>query len=101
LIHRSDFAPTLAVGIAEEQVAGKRHPVSQLAAQKGVKGQAQLLAHEVETGKLDGGMQLRAVIVQGGGGVANLESQRLQLKGIVPDEVRLQSQDSLLRTFTP
>ena len=56
-------------------------------------GHAELLAHDVEAGELERGVQLRAVVVQARGGIADREAHLLQREDIVAAQVLLQGRE--------
>ena len=58
------------------------------------------MTHDVQAGELDGGMQLRAVVVEAGRGVADLEAQGFEVHWVVAFEVVGEATDRGFRTFT-
>jgi hypothetical protein len=75
------------IGVAEEEVARERHGVAQLAAEERVHRHAELLPHDVEAGELDRRVELRPVVVEARGRVADREAHRLQAEHVVPAQV--------------
>src|SRR5204862_7948035 len=88
------------VPMADEQVRRERHAVAQLPAEQIVHRPTELLAEDVEAGELEGGEDLRAVVVERCGRVRDLEAHLLELRRIVADEVTLHRPKRRLRRFT-
>jgi hypothetical protein len=88
LLRRAHFAlPCRRIGVAKEEVAREIDGIAQLAAQQRMHGNAELLAHDVEAGELDRGVELRAIVVEARGGIADLEAQRLERENVVAAEI--------------
>src|SRR5207248_2189191 len=73
--------------------AGERDLVAEPAAEEVVDGDVQPLPDEVEACELDRRVELRAIVVEARGRIAELEAKRLELKRVVPEEVRLQARE--------
>src|SRR5207248_1090725 len=78
---------SIGIGVTKEQVTREFHAVAQLAAKYCVHRNTELLAHDVETRELERGVQLRAVVVEARGGVADLEAHRLEREHVVAEQV--------------
>src|SRR5439155_1085986 len=68
-------------------VARELHFVAELAADQRVNRHAELLAHDVEAGKLNCRMQLRTIVVEARRRVADREAQRLQPKDVMAAQI--------------
>src|SRR5919112_2152477 len=91
--------PRLGIRVPEKEVAGEGHPVPELAAEQRVNREFELLPHQVQTPKLYGGMKLGAVVVEARRRVHDLEPERLELEGIVANEVGFEAFESTLRAL--
>src|SRR6266511_4872197 len=81
------------VRVAEEQVRRERHVVAQAAPEDLGYGHAPGLTQHVETGELDGGEQLRPLVVQRRGRIGDEVAQLFDPSRVAPDEVRFQGLD--------
>src|SRR5918995_6287072 len=91
--------PRLGIRVPEEEVAREGHPVPELAAEQRVNRDSELLPHKIQAPKLYGGMKLGAVVVEAGCRVHDLEPERLELEGVMADEVGLETFEGLLRAL--
>src|SRR5918993_478667 len=91
--------PRLGIRVPEEEVAREGHPVPELAADQRVNRDSELLPHKIQAPKLYGGMKLGAVVVEAGCRVHDLEPERLELEGVMADEVGLETFEGLLRAL--
>src|SRR5439155_1011293 len=65
LLDGSDLAASiLRIRIAKEEIRGEGHPITQAAAKNFRNRQAPLLAQKVETGELDRGENLSAIVIE-------------------------------------
>ncbi len=88
LLRGAHFATArFGIRVAEEEIAREVDRLAQFAAEQRMYRDAQLLPHDVEAGEFDRGVQLRAVVVEAGGRVADLEAQRFQRKDVVAAQV--------------
>ena len=78
------------VGVAEEQVRRERHLIAQAAPEDLGYRHAPGLAQHVEAGELDGGEELRPLVVQRRGRIGDEEAQLFDPPRVAPDEVRFQ-----------
>ena len=100
LLRCTNFAVArLRIRVAEKKIACERHGVAELAAEKIADRNPELLADDVEAGELDRRMELRPVVVQAGGRIADCEAHRLELEYIVSAQVGQQAGDRLLDAF--
>src|SRR5438309_5249498 len=85
LLGRAHFAAAgFAMPITEKQIAREIDDIAKLAAEKRMHGNAELLPDDVEAREFDRRMQLRAVVIEARGGIADREAHRLQTKHVVP-----------------
>ena len=63
-------------------------------------GHAKFLTDDVETRKLDCGVQLRAIVVKARGRIADCEAHRLKPEHIVADQIILQRREGARCIFT-
>src|SRR3954462_10696457 len=75
------------IRIAIEEIAGEPHVVAQLTSEQVIHRLIQLLADQIETSEFERRKKLRPVVVQTCGGIRDLETERFELKRIVPLEV--------------
>ena len=75
------------VRVPEEEVACELDGIAELPAEERVHGNAELLAHDVEARELDRRVELRAVVVEARGRIADLEPQCLECEHVVPGEI--------------
>ena len=88
LFGRADLAAAgLRIRVAEEQVARERDAIVEPAAQEVADRHAELAADDVEAGELERRVELRAVVVEARGRIADLEPHRLEREHVVPGEV--------------
>src|ERR687895_551789 len=100
LVGGSDLRlPRLGIRVPEEEVAREGHPVPELAAEQRVNRDSELLPHKIQAPELYGGMKLGAVVVEAGRGIHDLEPERLELEGVMADEVGLETFEGLLRAL--
>jgi hypothetical protein len=77
--------------IAIEQIAGEGNFLAERAAQQIAGADAKLLADEVDASELDCGVELRAIVVKGGCGIADFPVELLELERIVAEQMGLQA----------
>src|SRR5690606_33962189 len=78
LLGRAHLVASVGIAIAKEQIAGKGDLVAKPAPQQLRYRDTQPLAHDVETGELERSVDLRAVVVETGRGIADCEAHRLE-----------------------
>ena len=92
LLGGAHLAPAGArVRVAEEEVGGERHALAQPATEDLADRHAPALAEDVQAGELEGGEELRAVVVEGRRRVRDQEAHLLEARGIAADEVSLEA----------
>jgi hypothetical protein len=90
LIDGADFTIARSrIRVAEEAVGGEGDAVAQAPAEDVANGDVPRLPEDVEAGELEGGQDLRAVVVEGRRGIGDLEAHLLETRGVVAHEVRL------------
>src|SRR5206468_11103295 len=87
------------VRVADEQVRRERHVIAQAAPEDLGYGHAPGLTQHVEAGELDGGEQLRPLVVQRRRRIGDEEAQLFDPPRVAPDEVRFQGLDRGARAF--
>jgi hypothetical protein len=89
----------IGIGVAKEEIAGERNLVSELSSQQVAHRNTKFLADDVKARKLERRVQLRPVVVERGGRIADLEPKRLELKRVVSNEIRLESIEGKFGAF--
>ncbi len=75
------------IGIAEKTVAREGHAVAQAAAENLAYRRIPGLAENIQAGEFQRGQRLRAVVIQGGGGVGDEEPHLFETRRIVTNQV--------------
>ena len=101
LLERSHFAlASLAIGMAKEQIARKRNRVAHAATQQITDRNAEFLSDDVQARELDRCVQLRPIVVEAGGRIADREAHRFQPEHIVPAKIGKETRECLRDRFT-
>src|SRR5690349_5867686 len=92
-------APCLRIRVTEEQIAREFDRIAELPTEQRMHGDTELLPDDVETRELERRVQLRAIVVEARGRIADREAHRLEPEHVVPQQIALQRRERACRVF--